>query len=754
LDPAPQPGWVSPVCRFTDTDGVRFVLVREVVALCYDVADRNTERTVWVQLHRAGHATQGQIAHALSLGLRTIHGWVRRYRDQGVAGLMDRPLTGRRADLEKAALIRQYRQSGHKLTDIARLANVSLITVKRVLARDRDEQALALPTEVTAAAAFPASTPVALPALPSSVAPVPASPVTEPPLASSTPGINPLDRSGDRMLARVGLLEDAEPVFAAGENLPWVGVFLALALLGQEPLLPVAQKLWKSLGAAFYGVRTTLVTLLVLALLRIKRPEQIRAYDAVGLGRVLGLDRVAEVKTVRRKLHTLSESNQAMPFLEQLAYARVQALAAPPRVLYLDGHVSVYTGQSQIGEVYSTRDKCVVKGTTQTWVNLPGRTPLFCVTSEFNEGLVAALPGVLKKATEVCQIPTWTLVFDRGGYSGLSFEQLRGAGHHFITYRRGPLTPWPLERFNKVPTQIGERSYAYAPAEQVIEIPVYEPGSAATGQRGAPRKLDTGRRVRAREIRVVRPDGGQTAVLVSDPDVPATEVCAVLFGRWGAQENVFKYLIAEYDLDATVEYGEEELSAEWLHPNPEYVRRQKRIAALGVQRDRVLGKLGIKLLEPPDREDQLKTLLAQWTKQPAGKKSLQLQAEIETLRGELVALPLRVPAKTDGYCQLKSQMKLLTMGIKLSAYYLETKLLDLVAPFYRNQAKEGRKLIAAALKSPGSIRLRPGEIRVQIARQSSPCRTRAIGKLCEALNQLKPIYPGTTLHIIFEPPVH
>ena len=43
-DPTPQPGWVSPVCRFTDTDGVRFVLVREVVAVCYDLADRNTER--------------------------------------------------------------------------------------------------------------------------------------------------------------------------------------------------------------------------------------------------------------------------------------------------------------------------------------------------------------------------------------------------------------------------------------------------------------------------------------------------------------------------------------------------------------------------------------------------------------------------------------------------------------------------------------------------------------------------------------
>jgi transposase len=735
---------VSSDCRFSDTDGVRFVRVREVVAVCYDLADRNTERTVWVQLHRAGHATQGQIASALGLGLRTVNGWVHRYREQGVAGLIDRPLTGRRADQEKAALIRLYRQSGHKLNDIARLVNASLITVKRALARDRENQALALQTEAAPATVPPSATvppvavsPVAVPppAPEGLAAPVrvPTPAATEPPLASSTPGVNPMDRSLDRVLARAGLLEDAEPVFASGEHLPWVGVFLALALLGGEPLLPVAQKLWGSLGAAFYGARTTLVTLLLLALLRIKRPEQIRGYDAAGLGRVLGLDRAPEVKTLRRKLHALSRRNQGMPFLEKLALARVQALKVKPRVVYLDGHVSVYSGQSKIGEVYSTRDKRVVKGTTQTWVNLPGRTPLFCVTSEFNEGLVAALPGVLKKAAEACQSKTLTLVFDRGGYSGLGFEQLRGAGHHFITYRRGDLKPWPVDQFKKVPTRLGERQYDYAPAEQAIEIAVYEPGPAATGPRGAPRQKNTGRKVGAREIRVIRQDGGQTALLVSDPHTPVNEACEVLFGRWGAQENVFKYLIAEYDLDATVEYGEEELSAE---------------------RDRILGKLGIKLLAPGEAPDQLKVLLAEWAKKPAGKMALKLQDEIQTLRGELIALPPRVPAKTDGYCQLKSQMKLLTTGVKLSAYYLETQLLDMVAPFYPNHVKEGRKLIAAAMKSPGSIRVRPGEIRVRLDRQSSPCRTQAMAKLCEQLNQLNPIYPGTQLRIIFDPPVH
>jgi len=85
--------------------------------------------------------------------------------------------------------------------------------------------------------------------------------------------------------------------------------------------------------------------------------------------------------------------------------------------------------------------------------------------------------------------------------------------------------------------------------------------------------------------------------------------------------------------------------------------------------------------------------------------------------------------------------------------YVETQLLERIRPHFRPHAKEGRKLIVAALRSPGSIRLQPGQIRVKLAPQSSPHRTRAVAKLCESLNELKPVYPGTELQIVFENPL-
>jgi len=792
-DLAQSPDFVSAHCRCTVRDGLVWITVRGQLLGCYDREDKAAQRSLWVQVYRAGHATQTQIARHLKVGLRTFHGWVSRYRQQGMAGLLDQPKSGRPplAEEAKVKLVWQSRAAGKTVYEIARLTNLSPRTINRIVGRapalSVPETELALPADAAAggeptgevAAATPVAAengPVAVPAGEAAAAvlaqapPAPAEPATamsatggswaavaegaSAPLSSSTPGVDPLDRTPDRVLARLGLLEDAEPVFAPGQNLPWVGAFLGLALLGKDPLLSVARRVFGGmLGSAFYGLRTVLVTLVVLALLRIKRPEQLRQHQAQGLGRVLGLDRAPEVKTLRRKLHALSPSLRGACLLEELARARAAGYTQAARVVYLDGHVEVYTGQYPIGQVYAARRSRVVKGTTRTWVNLPGACPLFCVSSEFNEGLVAALPAVVAKVQEVMGAGPLIEVFDRGGYGGRLFEQQLAAGHTIITYRRGKFAAWPLEKFEKKPTQIGSRQYAYAPAEAVVEIPVYEEAPLASGRKGAPPQGKTGRTVRLREIRVIREDGGQTSVLAGNSQASAVEVCGLMFGRWGAQENVFKYLLAEYDLDATVEYGDEPLSEGITHPNPEYVKRQKALAGWVAQRDKLLARLGIKLTEEALSDVALAQRLAKWKRRPPAAKVQAAQAQIEKLRGELTQVPARVPAGQSGFRRLKSELKLLSVALKLTAYQLETQLVERIRPHYRNHAKEGRKLILAALRSPGSIRLQPGRILVKLAPQASPNRTRAVARLCEGLNELNPVYPGTDLRIVFENPV-
>ena len=61
-----------------------------------------------------------------------------------------------------------------------------------------------------------------------------------------------------------------------------------------------AHAIYGSIGPAFFGLRTTIVALVLMALLRIKRPEGLKEHPPDALGRIPGLDRAPEVKTLRR----------------------------------------------------------------------------------------------------------------------------------------------------------------------------------------------------------------------------------------------------------------------------------------------------------------------------------------------------------------------------------------------------------------------------------------------------------------------
>ena len=96
------------------------------------------------------------------------------------------------------------------------------------------------------------------------------------------------DRTFDRQMAYLGLLDDAAPIFRDGSQVPGVGVLLALPYLVHSGVLQIARKLYGEIGPAFYGLRTTLVTLFLMALLRIQRPEQLKERDPAAFGRATG----------------------------------------------------------------------------------------------------------------------------------------------------------------------------------------------------------------------------------------------------------------------------------------------------------------------------------------------------------------------------------------------------------------------------------------------------------------------------------
>lgn len=99
--------------------------------------------------------------------------------------------------------------------------------------------------------------------------------------------------------------------------------------------------------------------------------------------------------------------------------------------------------------------------------------------------------------------------------------------------------------------------------------------------------------------------------------------------------------------------------------------------------------------------------------------------------------------------KLSTERKHLTNVLKLVAYQIESDLVELIRPHYARTEDEGRTLIQTALQGAAAIEPTETELRVTLAPLSSSHRSRAVGALCEALNNRNTLFPGTSLRLRF-----
>jgi len=82
---------------------------------------------------------------------------------------------------------------------------------------------------------------------------------------------------------------------------------------------------------------------------RLKCIEKLR-YCAPGeWGKLLGLDRIPEARTLRNKVQLLTDDNQAKGWSAEMCSYWMELAPEQAAVLYIDGHVRVYNGsQTQL----------------------------------------------------------------------------------------------------------------------------------------------------------------------------------------------------------------------------------------------------------------------------------------------------------------------------------------------------------------------------------------------------------------------
>jgi DNA-binding CsgD family transcriptional regulator len=555
--------------------------------------------------------------------------------------------------------------------------------------------------------------------------------------------LDPADRAGDRLLARLGLLNDAAPVFGAAAQVPGLGALLAIPALVDSGVLSIAREIYGSIGPAFYGLRTTLVTLLLMALLRIKRPEGLKEHSPRLLGQILGLDRAPEVKTLRGKLARLAAHGRAGDFGRALARHRVAARGHAMGFLYVDGHVRAYHGGREIPKTHLARMRIAMPATTDYWINDAQSEPLFVVPTEANKGLVAMLPIVLEEVRKLLGDRRVTVVFDRGGWSPRLFAKLIADGFDILTYRKAPYRPVPVRKFTLIEETVHGKKIKYLLADQRIYL-----------EYGRKKKR---KRVFLRQVTRLSDNGHQTPIITSRRDLSTLEVACRMFDRW-RQENFFKYLREEFALDALVDYGTELADATREVPNPERSKIKAELRKANAHLEQLQAHYGLTALE--NQEDLRPTMRGfKIANAESAARIRAAMARITDLETQRATIPTRVPVQEvveADVIKLSVERKHLTDILKMVAYQAEGELLRLLSPYYRRTEQEGRTLIHTALSAGGDIQVTNAELLVSIDPLSSPHKTQALAAVCEQLNLTSTHFPGTNLKMRFaikpEPP--
>ena len=584
---AVQIGPIAALVEDPDEGGV--VYVNGLATFCYDCGDEVGRRLAAVQLVQTEIARPSQVAVGFAVTRDTLWRWRRGFAAQGVAGLVPGvrgPKEPFKLTDEVLARIQELAQGGNlSLAAIGAQTGVSTATVRVALGRRQGsagwEARKAADGQVADGSGTGieddtivvdsgradtdtdtdtgANTGTRVEDFPDLVAGVDVSSTVAHPdidvdVGAALPVLaEPVARTAERALARSGLLVEATPVFTQGARLPLAGLWLALPALASTGLIEVFEGVYGRLRDGFYGLRPVLLTLVFLALLREPRAEGLTRVNPADLGRLLGLDRAPEVKTLRRKLAELTGYRRGAQLQRGLAQAHGAARPEAIGYLMVGGHSRAYFGTRDLPKTHVARLHMAARATGETWVADQHGCPVMVITAQPSASLAAELARLLPELRAVVGPDrSATLIFDRGGWSPLLFKKIIEAGFDLICWRKGEFEPLPDQEFTEQvftdPDTATEHTWALAETTVCFDL----------GNRGE---------LQLRQIHKRAGDGTQIPLVTSGTDLIAAQVCWRLGTRW-RHENYFRYGRAHFALDALDSYTDTPDDPDRLVPNP------------------------------------------------------------------------------------------------------------------------------------------------------------------------------------------
>ena len=505
------------------------------------------------------------------------------------------------------------------------------------------------------------------------------------------------------------------------------GLFFLWPFLHLLGFKEISNRIFSPLRARLFFVRETLLTVLMLAFLRCRSVEDYKTLEKRRLGLFWEGSRGMDLRTLRRKLSELSLQKKSLSLLTQLARRYQEIGLVQCGVLYFDGHFIPYHGEKNVHKGFFTQRRLAVPGRNQYFLNGASGRPVFFWLKPANSTLLEIIPELIEQIRELTGQKSFTIVFDRGGFSSKLFRTLDSEGITFMTYLRGA-----KERVD--PSAFDRHIIEYRRRKEAAEL-------AELGYIGmSPQRY---------RLVVRKKDEKQTFILTNDFERTIDRIATLMFNRW-SQENFFKYMVREYHLDSLLSYLAEESPEVVMVTNPK--RRENRHLKKEMEKELaqlehfLAEKLTVTRTRAPSQPMKQKILKGQ-------EKTSEIKDSIKRLNTQYRQMPKKIPASQLGDNRtreiLSQEKKMLVDSLKLLAYNAEEWLLDILARQY-NDSRDFRRVLLLIMKTPGTIQRIDDRLLIQLDSLHNPRYQRAAEYLCDKINQMEIPAPSGNGTMFFE----
>ncbi len=550
-------------------------------------------------------------------------------------------------------------------------------------------------------------------------------------------------RIEDRVFAALGL-QNAKISFESCESVEYGGVLLLFPFLMANGLLSYKNYYSERLSG-YYNFDSVILTLAMMYLCRIKSIEQLKHFSPGEMGRLLGLDRIPEARCLRGIINELTVQERASEWNAYLSEEWINQ--EDTSIYYIDGHVQVYHGHlANLGKKHISRQKLCLPGMVDFWVNNADGLPYFYVTGQVNEKLqemitTQLVPRLLELTDgKVKQedldadqrLPRFTLVFDREAYSPAFFKHLwENFRIAVITYKKNVTDQWDEEDFTVYDIDT-DLETTMELCEKQVEL----------------------NGVALREVRRLTDTGHQTSVITTNYKMSTALIALYMFSRW-SQENFFRYMRQEYDIDRIIQYGIDELDNNIMVVNREYSNITYRLKKLRERIARRQAKLYA--LVEQNIAGEMEQTGKNFEKQLFFKKEIEsLETEKQELLAERAQHPYKIsigdmPEHTR-YNKLKTESKHLQNIIKIICYRAETTIANLLAANYRKSSNEIRALVKSIIFAKADLypNYQTNTLTVRLNSLATRRDNLAVRKICQTINDYEAIFPGTNLKLVYK----